>query len=104
MAYLEDDLWLRLGAHSNRMADRLRAGLDASVHARQAWTTHANESFAVIDMAVAEKARARGAVFYYWNAPHGFHDIVGEGEILARLVTSWSTTEDDVDRFCELLA
>ncbi len=103
MAYLEDDLWLRLGAHSNRMADRLRAGIDASVHARQAWITHTNESFAVIDKVVADKARAAGAVFYDWNAPHGFHDIVGEDEMLARLVTSWSTTEDDVDRFCELM-
>ncbi|MFY0732943.1 MULTISPECIES: threonine aldolase family protein [Aurantimonas] len=104
MAYLENDLWLELGSHANRMADRLRAGLDASNQARQAWPTHTNESFAILKADRAEALRARGAVFYDWNPPHGFHDIVGDDEHLVRLVTSWSTTPDEVDRFCELLA
>ena len=34
----------------------------------------------------AEALRARDAVFYDWNPPHGFHDIVGDDEHLVRLV------------------
>ena len=104
MAYLDGDLWLELAGHANRMADRLRAGFDASPHARQAWATHTNESFAILEKPMAEKLRKAGAVFYDWNPPHSAHDLLGEDETLARLVTSWSTAETDVDRFCELFA
>ncbi|MDY8108445.1 low specificity L-threonine aldolase [Fulvimarina sp. 2208YS6-2-32] len=102
-AYLEDGLWLKLAAHANRMADRLRDGLDGSSHARQAWATRSNEVFAVLEHATAERLRAEGAQFYEWNAPHSMHDLTGPGEMLARLVTSWSTQESDVDRFVSLL-
>ncbi|MEC5289342.1 low specificity L-threonine aldolase [Aurantimonas sp. C2-6-R+9] len=104
MAYLEDDLWLDLAGHANRMADRLRAGIDASPHARQAWETHTNESFAILDSGLAETLRGKGAVFYDWNPPHGVHDLVGDDETLVRLVTSWSTAEAEIDRFCDLIA
>ncbi|EAU43351.1 threonine aldolase, low-specificity, putative [Fulvimarina pelagi HTCC2506] len=98
-AYLEDGLWLRLAAHSNRMADHLRDGLDASDNARQAWPTKSNEVFAIIGRTKAEALRAAGAVFYDWNVPHGMHEILREGEMLARLVTSWSTEQTDVEEF-----
>ncbi|MER0238723.1 low specificity L-threonine aldolase [Fulvimarina sp. MAC8] len=102
-AYLEDDLWLRLADHSNAMADRLREGLDASANARQAWATKSNEVFAVFGKAQAEALRAEGAVFYDWNAPHGMHDLTSPDEMLARLVTSWSTEPADIDHFLQLL-
>jgi threonine aldolase len=102
-AYLDGDLWLDLARHSNAMANRLRAGLDASRHGRQAWATRSNEIFAVLDDAVAERLLSEGAVFYDWNAPHGHHDLVGENERLVRLVTSWSTEATEVDRFCAAL-
>ncbi len=104
MAHLEDDLWLDLARHANAMADRLRAGLDASTHARQAWPTRTNEVFAIIEQATAERLRGAGAVFYDWNPPHSSHDLLQDGETLARLVASWSTTERDVDAFAALLA
>ena len=101
MAYLDDGLWLDLASHANRMADRLRTAIDASPHARLAWPTVTNEIFAVIETATAERLRAQGAVFYDWNPPHDAHDLIGPNEMLARLVTSWSTSESDVDRFAE---
>ena len=61
MAYLENDLWLELGSHANRMADRLRAGLDASNQARQAWPTHTNESFAILKADRAEALKRPAA-------------------------------------------
>lgn len=102
-AYLKDGLWLDLARHSNTMADRLRTGLEASAHARQAWPTVTNEVFAVVEIETANRLRRDGAVFYDWNAPHGMPTLVGENEMLARLVTSWSTSSEDVDRFVEIL-
>jgi threonine aldolase len=104
MAYLEDGLWLELAAHANAMADRLRAGIEASSHARQAWDTRSNEVFAILERPTAEALRAKGAVFYDWNMPHGSLGHLGENEQLVRLVTSWSTEAADVDRFGALIA
>jgi len=104
MAYFEDGLWLELAAHSNAMADQLRAGLDASPHAHQAWPTRTNEVFAIIEKTTAARLREAGAVFYDWNPPHSSHDLIGENEMLARLVTSWSTEPEDVAKFVALLA
>ncbi|ALN72595.1 low specificity L-threonine aldolase [Aureimonas sp. AU20] len=104
MAYLENGLWLELASHANAMAHRLRAGIDASSHARQAWETRSNEVFAILERPTAEALRAEGAVFYDWNMPHGSAGRLGENEQLVRLVTSWSTEAADVDRFGSLIA
>lgn len=102
-AYFQDDLWLKLGSHANLMADRLRAGLETSARARPAWPTCTNETFVVIDAAAAAALQAAGAVFYEWNPPHAMHDLLGAEERLIRLVTSWCTSEEEVDRFCALI-
>ncbi|MBC8129368.1 MAG: low specificity L-threonine aldolase [Rhizobiaceae bacterium] len=104
MAYFEDGLWLQLAAHSNAMADHLRDALDASTHAKQAWPTRTNEVFAIVEKDMAEKLRAKGAVFYDWNPPHSSHDLLAENETLVRLVASWSTTGEDVERFADAIA
>ncbi|MFD2238339.1 threonine aldolase family protein [Aureimonas populi] len=104
LAYLEDDRWLTLAGHANRMADLLREGVHNSAHAREAWETRTNEVFAILERPVAKRLRAEGAVFYDWNAPHGTPALVGEDEQLIRLVTSWSTEEADVARFSRALA
>ncbi|GGD95307.1 L-threonine aldolase [Aureimonas endophytica] len=104
MAYFENGLWLELARHANAMADDLRGALDRGTHAKQAWPTRTNEVFAIIEKDTAERLRAAGAVFYDWNPPHSSHDLLKEGEILARLVTSWSTTPEDVAGFASLIA
>ena len=104
MAYFEDGLWLDMARHSNAMADGLRAALDASPHARQAWPTRSNEVFAVTGRATAAALRAKGAVFYDWNPPHSSHDLLAEDEVLVRLVASWSTGPQDVANFAALIA
>jgi threonine aldolase len=103
-AYFEDDLWLETARHANAMADRLRDGLRASTSARLGWESETNEVFALMSRTQAERAREAGAVFYDWNPPRARRSIVREGEILARLVTSFATTSDDVDRFVDLFA
>jgi threonine aldolase len=42
-------------------------------------------------------------MFYEWHPPRSHPNLVKEGETMLRLVTSFATTEDDVDRFVEAL-
>jgi threonine aldolase len=91
-AYLADGAWLRTAAHANAMAARLEAGLRTSAAVRLDWAGEANELFPVVSNATAERLRAAGARFHTWE------ELPGD-EQRVRLVTSWSTTEADVDRF-----
>jgi len=103
-AYLADGLWLDLAGHANAMADRLRAGLEASNRARLAWPTPANEVFAIFSKEIAAQLRAAGAAFYEWSVKE--NDTLGltDGEDVFRLITSFATTTEDVDRFVDVLA
>ena len=53
---------------------------------------------------LAEGLKGRGAVFYPWEQPAGWGDMLEEGEALYRFVTSFATTADDVERFAALIA
>lgn len=103
-AYFEDDLWLALARNANSMADRLRHGLARSNVARQAWPTMANEVFAVVGADAAKRAADAGAKFYDWPVPREMPKLLGPGQRLLRLVTSFSTTSKEVDDFLALIA
>jgi threonine aldolase len=92
-AYLTDGLWLRLAAQANAMGQRLAAGL----RARQAHVPPADANILFPEWAPGthDRLEAAGAVYFRWTATAGREK--------ARLVTSWSTTEDDVDRFLAAL-
>ncbi len=102
--YFQDGLWLDLARHSNRMADRLRAGIEQAPGARLAWPTASNEVFAIISKSAAKTAEDKGAKFYEWPIPESQPDLVNENETLIRLVTSFATTEGDVAGFLGCLA
>lgn len=97
-AYFENGLWLELAGHANAMADRLREGLKRSASCRNAWETQANEVFAVMPKTTMEAAFAAGATFYDWPVPADQPDLAGPHEVLVRLVTSFATTEAQVDQ------
>ncbi|MGQ7791549.1 threonine aldolase family protein [Faunimonas sp. B44] len=102
-AYLADGLWLRLAGHANAMADRLREGLDAGPQSRLAWPTDANEVFVVLKRDAAERLQGAGAQFYDWHPPaDGSVPLEGD-EGLYRLVTSFATTAEEVDRFVDAI-
>lgn len=103
-AYFKDGLWLETARHANAMAAGLAAAMENSPSARLAWQPQANEVFAVINKAKAEKMLAAGAAFYDWHTPAGFNGTVAEGEGLYRFVTSFATTQADVDGITKLLA
>lgn len=102
-AYFEGGLWLELARHANAMATRLRTGIAASNRGRLAWSTETNEVFAVLSKDAAALAESRGARFYDWPVPQELPNLLGENDKLIRLVTSFATTEEEVDRFVALL-
>jgi threonine aldolase len=100
VGYLDDDHWLDTARHANAMAARLAQGVAALPGARMGFERQANEVFPIIPRETADRLRAAGAVFHPWSAaslPHG--ERVAPSEILIRLVTSFATTDAQVDAF-----
>jgi threonine aldolase len=96
-AYFEDGLWLDLARHANDMTNRLAARIRSSTVMRLAHEPQANEIFAILDKAEADRLRQAGAVFYDWNAPRNAEfELVGD-EVLVRLVTSFASSPQDID-------
>lgn len=88
--------WLATARHANAMAARLSTGLRQK--ARLAWESQANEVFPVLPRATIARLREAGATLYEWPA-----DGVSADEDCVRLVSSFATTEAEVDRFLSLL-
>jgi threonine aldolase len=97
-AYLEGDRWLVLARHANAMADRLAAKLTA-IGLKSVWPVEANLIFVVLPCALDAKLQASGANYYVRSS--GSRNI-GVDNVLVRLVTSFATEDDDVDRFVDL--
>ena len=93
-AYLSDDLWLRLAAHANAMGARLAAGVTAA-GARHQHPAEANMMFPEWAAGTHQRLEAAGAAYYQMPASAGME--------AARLVTSWNTTEAEVDQFLSAL-
>lgn len=102
-AYFKDDLWLDTARHANAMATRLAGRLQQGSKARLAWEPQANEVFAILPDNLAEHLKEQGAIFYPWQTPEEFADEVGREEGMIRLVTSFATTPQEVDRFADLI-
>ncbi len=99
IALLEGDLWLRNASHSNAMAARLRAGVEAGLADGSirgvAFTqpTQANGVFATLPDGVADRLR-ESFRFYDWDA--------SKNEV--RWMCSFDTTEQDIDAFIAAIA
>ena len=85
-AYLTDGLWLRLATHANDRMRELMAELEplAAYDVRSQERVEVNLAFVEMPAAALDAAAEAGVLFYRM-APD-----------LARLVTSWQTTRDDV--------
>ena len=89
-ALLDNDLWLQLGAQSNATAQALRDGLIALPGVGLLHPVQANELFVTLPKATADRLVAKGHRFYAWP---------NEGPDAYRLVTSFSTTAEEVAGF-----
>ncbi len=87
LALYEGDLWLRNATRANRMAARLRAGLEPVPGVEVTQATQANAVFVRLPPALAAHLRER------WH----FYDWADGGEV--RLMCAWDTDEADVDAF-----
>ncbi len=93
-AYIADGLWLQLAAHANAMAARLADGLAAIAGVALDLEPQANEIFVWLPRSMHEMLQEKGALYYAWRE---------EGpRVLARLVSSFATTQEEVARFLEL--
>jgi threonine aldolase len=93
VALLTDDLWRRNAGHANAMAARLAAGVAAVPGVEITHPVEANAVFAIPPPAVVAPLQERYP-FYIWD------EATGE----VRWMTSFATTESDVDAFLAALA
>jgi threonine aldolase len=84
IAYLTDDLWLRLARRANAAMARLVAGL-CGLGIEMLNEPDVNMVFARVDPAVVDRMADAGLLFYRYGADN------------IRLVTSFETTDDEID-------
>ncbi len=90
-ALLRDGLWLRNASHANAMAQLLAARLrDLDDVVQLAYPVQANGVFPVLPPQAIEPLQ-RERRFYMWDSE----------KHVARWMTSWDTTEDDVHDFAD---
>lgn len=96
-AYFKDDLWLSLASQANRQARTLADGLIAR-NIEVLHETEINEVFVLMDDTLVSDLKSRGASFYDWVQP-------GDpfGGKLRRLVTSFTTSDEEVSAFLSAL-
>ena len=92
IAYFRDDLWKKCATHSNSMAKILEEKICNLSQIRITQPVQANGVFVIMPQIVAEKISST-FFFYPWD------EDISE----YRLMTSWDTTEDDIDGFVALL-
>lgn len=97
VAMLEDGLWLENARHANDMAARLAAGLDAVPGVRLPVPVDGNELFPVLPAGLDGALKAAGALYHPWLPAERPRE--GVEEVTVRLVTSFATTLEEVDRF-----
>lgn len=91
-AWLEDGLWLDLARHANAMAARLEAGFAGQMM----FPRGGNMVFAHLPHAAHKALQDQGAQYFLWPGQ------TAPDTVTARLVTSWSTREADVDAFLDI--
>ncbi len=94
-AYLADDLWLKLARHANAMADWLAQRLQA-LGLPPVWPVEANLVFVLLPRALDARLKAAGAN-YYLRPSETLR--IGADQVLARLVTSFGTQDEEVESF-----
>lgn len=100
-SYLAGDLWLDMAKKSNDASARLIQGLKQIPEVQIDFEPQANIIFAQWPRAAHQRLHAAGAQYYVMA---GDHTTGPSNELLpARLVTDWSTTPENVDKFLDIL-
>jgi len=91
LAYVENDLWLRLARQSNAAAQQLAQGIQHIPGARLIAPVQANELFVEMQTQALDQLAESGVLYYR------------RGPTLARLVCRWDTTQDEVTQLLGLM-
>jgi threonine aldolase len=94
-AYLQDGRWLKTASRANTLAQTLGTGLSKIAGAELAYPVEANGVFVRLPDATVARLRERGARFLDWAPPR-------DGRTLVRLVCSFATKEEDIEKFLEV--
>ncbi len=92
IAYFKNDLWLKNARHANMMGRRLAESINTIEGIKITQDVHCNGVFVILPGDVAEEVRS-SYFFYPWNEELSEY----------RLMTSWDTTEKDIEGFADLL-
>lgn len=92
-AYISNNLWLDNAKHANAMADRIRTGLRSIDNIELIRPSRTNIVFCKMPDELINKLLDNGFQFYY--------DRWGQG--IVRLVTSYATKPEDVERFIDVI-
>ncbi|RPE66422.1 L-threonine aldolase [Pacificibacter maritimus] len=95
LAWLEDDLWLELATRANEMAQLLAQGITERGGVLN-YSVDGNMIFASLPRATHARAKSKGAAYHLWGADTALAGAP-DTSLMARFVTSWSTTQADVD-------
>jgi len=87
LPYLTDDLWLSNARHANRQAAKLVQILKQYPQIKFTQPPETNQLFFTLPKDIAQKLSEK-YFFYYWN----------EAQSEIRLVTSWDTTDEDIEK------
>ena len=104
-AFLDGGHWLDLARHANAAAKRLADGLAAIPGVRLPIVPQANGLFPIFRQEIVDALKAEGAAFYPWpdkGLPEA--ERARPGEQMMRLVTSFATRDEDIDRFLAIAA
>ena len=93
IAYFRDDLWKVCASHSNSMAVMMAEKLRQVKEVRITQKVQSNGIFIIIPERVVEKLQSH-YFFYPWDERNSEY----------RLMTSWDTTEEDIEDFIKLLS
>jgi len=92
IGFFKNDLWKKCATHSNAMAQLLYGKVKELDGIKVTQTVQANGVFLIMPGDVAERVQKK-YFFYQWNEETSEY----------RLMTSWDTTEEDIENFVALL-
>jgi threonine aldolase len=93
IAYFRNDLWKKCASHSNAMARILAERLNVIPEVKITQPVQSNGIFVIMPSTAAERLRNH-YFFYPWNEKTSEY----------RLMTSWDTTEEDIEGFVKQLS
>jgi threonine aldolase len=97
-AMLDNGLWLDLARASNASAAKLAAGLRNLTSVKFDVPVESNSIFPLFRQDLVAFLQSKGAQFYSWGAP------LADGFQRVRLVTSFATTDQEIERFLQAVA